>query len=118
MIALGKSLAPACVSPSAAVPAYARYNGQQTGQGIATQVQFLAAPGEVMVPWNEPEVKNVTGLAMRSMVKVPWAPAKRPVPPVMVKVSVILKTRPSGVVTGSPDPVIVIDMLSPLAAIH
>ena len=44
----------------------------------------LAAPGEVMVPWNEPEVKNVTPLARRSTVKLPWAPENRPVPPVMV----------------------------------
>jgi serine/threonine protein kinase len=37
-----------------------------------------AAPGEVMVPWNEPEVKNVpsprgTTLCRRSTVKLPWA---------------------------------------------
>src|SRR5579864_8892625 len=43
-----------------------------------------AAPGEVIVPWNEPEVKPVAKLIKRSTVKLPAAPANRPVPPVMV----------------------------------
>jgi hypothetical protein len=48
-----------------------------------------AAPGEVMVPWNEPKVKCVPSLSaanacMRSTGKLPWAPVNRPVPPVMV----------------------------------
>ena len=48
-----------------------------------------AAPGEVMVPWNEPKVKCVLSLSaanacIRSTGKLPWAPVNRPVPPVMV----------------------------------
>src|SRR2546428_491250 len=48
-----------------------------------------AAPGEVIVPWNEPEVKPVAKVIKRSTVKLPTAPANRPVPPVMVLVSVL-----------------------------
>src|SRR6266567_9605351 len=76
---------------------------------------LCAAPGEVMVPWNEPEVKPVTRFTKRSTVKLPWAPAKRPVPPVMVLISVMLATP--GVAVSSLDPAIVVLMLSPLAAI-
>jgi len=43
-----------------------------------------AAPGDVMVPWNEPENDNVTRFARRTTVKLPWAPVNRPVPPVTV----------------------------------
>ena len=82
---------------------------------VSVDCSQCAAPGEVMVPWNEPEVKNVTGLAKRSTVKLPWAPANRPVPPVMVLISVMLM-RPEG--KNSPDPRIVVKMLSPLAAIQ
>ena len=67
-----------------------------------------------MVPWNEPEVKPVAKLTNRSTVKLPWAPANRPVPPVMVLISVIV-AKP-GVAVRSLDPVIVVSMLSPLAA--
>src|SRR5450755_4390506 len=62
----------------------------------------FAAPGEVMVPWNEPEVKPVVRLIRRSTVKLPWAPANRPVPPAMVLISVMLETP--GVAVGSLDP--------------
>ena len=55
-----------------------------------------------MVPWNEPEVKPVAWLIKRSTVKLPWAPANRPVPPVMVLISVMLETP--GVAVGSLDP--------------
>jgi hypothetical protein len=59
-----------------------------------------------MVPWNEPEVKPVAWVANRSTVKLPWAPANRPVPPVMVLISVMLATP--GVAVGSLDPAIVV----------
>ena len=55
-----------------------------------------------MVPWNEPEVKPVIWLIKRSTVKLPWAPANRPVPPVMVLISVMLETP--GVAVRSLDP--------------
>ncbi len=45
-----------------------------------------------MVPWNEPEVKPVVKSTKRSTVKLPLAPANRPVPPVMVLISTIGKT--------------------------
>jgi hypothetical protein len=50
-----------------------------------------------MVPSNEPEVTPVTVLSKRSTVKLPVAPANRPVPPVMVYVSTIKKTSGSSV---------------------
>jgi hypothetical protein len=40
-----------------------------------------------MVPLKQPEVTPVTLLSKRSMVKLPVAPANRPVPPVMMFVS-------------------------------
>jgi hypothetical protein len=49
-------------------------------------------PGEVMVPWNEPEVKPVARFTNRSTVKLPCALANRPVPPVMVLISVMPAT--------------------------
>ncbi len=51
-----------------------------------------AAPGEVIVPWNEPEVKPVAKVIKRSTVKLPTAPANRPVPPVMVFISTMRLT--------------------------
>jgi hypothetical protein len=48
-----------------------------------------AAPGEVMDPWKEPEVRPVFRFVKRSTMKLPWAPANRPVPPVMVWISTI-----------------------------
>ena len=77
-----------------------------------------------MVPLNEPQVLNVTGLAWRSTIKLPWAPANRPVPPVMVWISVILmklSPRPGqtgGASVGPPEALNVVSMLSPLAAIQ
>ena len=59
-----------------------------------------------MVPWSEPEVTFVAPFARRSTVKLPWAPANRPVPPIMVLISVMLMTL--GVSVGSPDPTIVV----------
>jgi hypothetical protein len=47
-----------------------------------------AALAEVMVLWEEPEVKAVFKSGKRSSAKLPWVPAKRPVPPVMVLTSV------------------------------
>ena len=67
-----------------------------------------------MDPWNEPEVKPVARLINRSTVKLPWAPANRPVPPAMVLISVMLLTP--GVAVGSLDPATIVSMLSPLAA--
>ena len=75
-----------------------------------------AAPGEVMVPWNEPKVADVTMLCRRSTVKLPWAPVNRPVPPVMVLISVTL--RRSGISDSSADETTVVSMWSPLAAIQ
>ena len=77
-----------------------------------------------MVPLNEPQVLNVTGLACRSTIKVPWAPANRPVPPVMVWISVIpKKTSPrpgqaGGAFVGPPKAVNVVSMVSPFSAIQ
>jgi len=75
-----------------------------------------APPGEVIVPWNEPEVKPVAKLTKRSTGKLPAAPANRPVPPVMVFISTMRLTP--GICVGSPWPTIVVKMLSPLAAIN
>ena len=44
-----------------------------------------------MVPWNEPEVKPVLESSKRSTMKLPVAFANRPVPPVMVPVSLSAK---------------------------
>ena len=69
-----------------------------------------------MVPSYEPAVKKgATPLARRVTVKLPCAPANRPVPPVMVWTSSILNRLGSII---SPDPAIVVEMLSPLAAIR
>ena len=68
-----------------------------------------------MLPRNEPEVKPVARFTKRSVMKLPWAPMNRPVPPVMVLISVMLATP--GVAVIALDPAIVIVMLSPLAAI-
>jgi hypothetical protein len=46
--------------------------------------QCLLAPGEEIVPSKEPVVEPVAEVAKRSIVKLPVAPANRPVPPVMV----------------------------------
>ena len=74
-----------------------------------------AAPGEVMVPWNEPEVKPVVKSIKRSTVKLPLAPENRPVPPVTVWISTIRKTP--GVDVGSLCPTAVMKIWSPLAAV-
>lgn len=50
----------------------------------------LALAGEEIVPSKEPVVTRVAKLTMRSEVKLPLAPANRPVPPVTVKVSTIV----------------------------
>src|SRR5215475_13307503 len=73
-----------------------------------------AAPGEVIVPWNEPDVTPVAEFTSRSTVKFPWAPENRPVPPVMVFISTMELTP--GVSVGEPWPTIVVSILSPLAA--
>ena len=59
-----------------------------------------------MVPLNEPEVKPVARVTKRMTVKLPCAPANRPVPPVMVLISVMLSTP--GVASGTADPTIVV----------
>ena len=43
------------------------------------------APGEVIVPWNAPEVRPVLRSTNRSRVKLPLARLKRPVPPVLLR---------------------------------
>src|SRR5437868_4380852 len=48
---------------------------------------YLAAPREEMVPSKEPVVVPAAVSYSRSAVKLPVAPAKRPVPPVIVAVS-------------------------------
>lgn len=53
-----------------------------------------------MLPSNEPDVTPVCMFTKRSSVKVPVAPAKAPVPPVMVCCSTTRLT--SGVAVGSP----------------
>ena len=55
-----------------------------------------ASPGDVMVPWNEPEVKPVAISNKRSTVKLPFAPANRPVPPVTVLISTMRANLPCG----------------------
>jgi len=52
------------------------------------QNPYFAAPGEVMVPWNDAEVRPVTTLVKRFTMKLPVAFVNRPVPPVMVLISV------------------------------
>jgi hypothetical protein len=61
-----------------------------------------AAPGEVMVPWNEPEVKPVAKVYQKLYGEAPYGSRERSVPPVMVFISVILFTP--GVPDGSLDP--------------
>jgi hypothetical protein len=85
------------------------------GPVISVSAQ-CAAPGEVIVPWSEPEVKPVAEYAKRSVLKLPVAPANRPVPPIIVLISVMERTP--GVPDGALDPTIVRKMLSPLAAIN
>ena len=58
--------------------------------GLGAACPQCAEPVEVMVPWNEPEVKPVFKSVRRSMVKLPLAFVNLPVPPVMVLISVIL----------------------------
>lgn len=69
-----------------------------------------------MVPSNEPEVVLVAGFIDRSTVKLPVAPAKRPVPPVTVAVSTTARTP--GVGVGLPCPLKVASSRSPLAAMN
>src|SRR5438876_10466617 len=52
----------------------------------------LLAPGEEMVPVKEPVVTPVTVSFKRVTVKVPVAPANRPVPPVMTIFSLMVRT--------------------------
>jgi hypothetical protein len=70
------------------------------------------APGEVIIPWNEPEVRPVATFTKRTVVKLRVAPANRPVPPVTVFISVMERTP--GAPDGSLDPTIVVKMLSPI----
>ena len=77
----------------------------------------FAEPGEVIVPWNEPEVKLglVFKSASRSTVKLPVAPANRPEPPMIVWTSTIRNTP--GVSVGPLVPAAVVKISSPLAAV-
>ena len=59
---------------------------------VAIKFQGVAAPGEEIVPSKEPVVKPVTWLNKRSTVKLPVASANRPVPPVIVAVSLMDRT--------------------------
>jgi hypothetical protein len=77
--------------------------------------QRLRAPGEEMVPLKEPVVVPMKVSYKRSPVKLPVAPAKRPVPPVIVAVSTMDMT-PS-VSVGMDWPVKLADSESPLAAV-
>jgi hypothetical protein len=99
-------------------------NRAQVGDLPHTQARFLgtversqcAAPGEVIDPSNEPEVTPVARSIRRVRVKLPLAPAKRLVPPVIVYISVIRATP--GVPVSTLVPATVAKMLSPLAAIN
>jgi len=73
--------------------------GPRSGRGldavlmpVAVKFQGVPAPGEGIVPSNEPVVKPVTWLNKRSTVKLPVASANRPVPPVIVAVSTTERT--------------------------
>jgi hypothetical protein len=85
-------------------------------KGLFMHSAQCVAPGEVIIPWNEPEVRPVAAFIKRTVVKLPVAPANRPVPPVTAFISVMERTP--GVPDGSLDPTIVVKMLSPLAAIN
>ena len=78
--------------------------------------QGLPAPGEVIVPSKEPVVKLVAKLNERVTMKLPVAPANRPVPPVMVAISTMEKT--TGSVVGVPRPIKPAVSVSPLAAVN
>ena len=71
-------------------------------------------PGEEIVPSNEPVVTPKATKKVRWVVKVPVASANRPVPPVMVPVSVVLRT-PGAISVAVPVTSIV--TVSPLAAV-
>jgi len=77
--------------------------------------QGLFAPAEEMVPLKEPVDVPIKVSYERSLVKLPLAPSNRPVPPVMVAVSVMDMT-PS-VAVGMDWPVKSADSVSPLAAV-
>src|SRR5688572_22203131 len=64
--------------------------GERLTDGVVRHC--LAAPGEVMVPSNEPVVVPAIVSYRRSDVKLPVAPAKRPVPPVIVACSTMAST--------------------------
>src|SRR6266852_1544820 len=49
-------------------------------------------PGEEIVPVKEAVVTLVTVFFKRATLKLPVAPANRPVPPLMIAVSIILRT--------------------------
>src|SRR5947209_16548498 len=73
------------------------------------------APGEEMVPVKEPVVTPVTVFFKRVTVKVPVAPANRPVPPVMIAFSSMVRT-PGAVSVACP--LAVPNTVSPLAAVN
>lgn len=78
--------------------------------------QRLPAPGEEIIPSKEPVVKRVPKSTERSTMKLPVAPANRPVPPVIFAVSTIAKTP--GVAVGVDAPVKSAVSLSPLDAVN
>ena len=69
-----------------------------------------------MAPSSEPAVVPATGSYNRSTVKLPVAPAKRPVPPVIVAVSTMYRRVVPG--TGEAAPVKSAVSVSPLAAVN
>ena len=68
-----------------------------------------------MVPSNEPDETSVTRFNRYFLMKLPVAPANRPVPPVMVCASSIETT--SGFAVGVASPVMSVARLSSLAAV-
>ena len=82
---------------------------------VAIKFQGVAAPGEEIVPPNEPVVKPVTWLNKRSTVKPPVASTNRPVPLVIVAVSTTERT-PGDVRIACPVKPAV--SVSPLAAVN
>ena len=72
-----------------------------------------------MLPVKVPDVGTLDKSAKftrRSTVKLPVAPANRPVPPVMVLISMIV-FRPVMFGIAVPSPTIVVNSLSPLAVV-
>ena len=83
---------------------------------FGSAIQNYLPYGSTMVPLMVPDDANVARSIRRSTVKLPVAPANRPVPPVMVYVSTI-ETMP-GVPVGVPWPEPSPKIMSPLAAIR